>query len=100
MDHALAQVGVLASGVGHDYDVATVVLGGLLVVGALASGIARRSFLSLTAVFVLAGLALGRGGFDVIHPDPTSGFVTGLAVTALIVILFRDGLEVEGEMLQ
>ena len=32
--------------------------------------------------------------------DPTSEFVQGLAVVALIVILFRDGLEVEAEMLQ
>ena len=29
-----------------------------------------------------------------------SGFVAGLAIVALIVILFRDGLEVEAEMLQ
>jgi sodium/hydrogen antiporter len=100
MEPAVAQVGMLAGGVGHDYEIATIVLGGLLVVGALVSGIARRSFLSLTAVFVLVGFALGRGGLEVIEPDPGSGFVAGLAVTALIVILFRDGLEVEGEMLQ
>ena len=31
---------------------------------------------------------------------PTSGLVTGLATTALVVILFRDGLEVDGELLQ
>ena len=32
--------------------------------------------------------------------DPRSDFVQGLAVVALILILFRDGLEVEAEMLQ
>ena len=32
--------------------------------------------------------------------DPRSGFVADLAIVALIVILFRDGLEVEAEMLQ
>jgi sodium/hydrogen antiporter len=100
MEPAVAQVGMLAAGAGHAFDVATVVLGGLLVFGALVSGVARRSFLSLTAVFVLVGFALGNGGLEVIEPDPASGFVGGLAVTALIVILFRDGLEVEGEMLQ
>src|SRR3954447_6328412 len=68
--------------------------------GALASGIAHRSFLSLTAVFVLAGFVLGEGGFGVLHIDPTSTFVHDLALVALIVILFRDGLEVEAEMLQ
>jgi sodium/hydrogen antiporter len=76
------------------------VLGLLLVGGALLSGLAKRSFLSLTALFVLAGFALGEGGLEVLDFDPRSGFVTGLAVVALILILFRDGLEVEAEMLQ
>src|SRR3954451_24225968 len=68
--------------------------------GALIAGLARRSFLSLTAVFVVAGFVLGDGGLKVIHFDPGSGFVSGLASVALILILFRDGLEVEQEMLQ
>jgi NhaP-type Na+/H+ or K+/H+ antiporter len=75
-------------------------LGGLLIVGALASGVAQRSFLSLTALFVLAGFVLGAGGFGWIDFTARSGFVQDLAYAALIVILFRDGLEVEGEMLQ
>src|SRR4051812_1694120 len=79
---------------------ALTVFGALLVFGALVSGIARRSMLSLTAVFVLAGFVLGRGGFDVLRFEPTSGFVSVLAVVALVVILFRDGLEVEGELLR
>jgi NhaP-type Na+/H+ or K+/H+ antiporter len=79
---------------------AATVLGALLVIGALVSGIAHRSFLSLTAMFVLAGLLLGRDGLDVLRFEPTGGFVSALAVVALVVILFRDGLEVEGEMLR
>src|SRR5919109_624420 len=71
-----------------------------LVGGALLSGLARRSFLSLTALFVVAGFVLGEGGFEVLDFDPRSGFVTTLAVIALILLLFRDGLEVEAEMLQ
>jgi sodium/hydrogen antiporter len=82
------------------YDVPLLVLGGLLVAGALLSGLAHRSFLSLTALFVLAGFALGTGGLEVLDFDPESGFVAALTTVALIVILFRDGLEVEGEMLQ
>ena len=74
--------------------------GGLLMAGALLAGLARRSFLSLAPVFVLAGFALGEGGLGVLEFDPRSGFVESLAVVALIVILFRDGLEVEMEMLQ
>jgi sodium/hydrogen antiporter len=76
------------------------VLGGLLMAGALVSGIARRSFLSLASVFVVTGFVLGHGGFELLDFDPRSGFVHDLAIVALIVILFRDGLEVESEMLQ
>jgi NhaP-type Na+/H+ or K+/H+ antiporter len=76
------------------------VFGALLVAGALLSGVAHRSFLSLTAVFVLAGFVLGDGGLEVIHFDARGDFVSDLAIVALVVILFRDGLEVEGEMLQ
>ena len=76
------------------------VFGVLLMLGALVSGLARRSFLSLTAAFVVAGFVLGKGGLGILDLDPTSGFVQGLAVVALVLILFRDGLEVEEEMLQ
>ena len=76
------------------------VLGGLLMGGALVSGVVRRSFLSLAAAFVVTGFVLGHGGFEVLDFDARSGFVHDLAVVALIVILFRDGLEVEAEMLQ
>jgi NhaP-type Na+/H+ or K+/H+ antiporter len=74
--------------------------GVLLMAGALLSGLARRSFLSLAPVFVIAGFVLGQGGLEVLDLDPRSDFVQALAVVALILILFRDGLEVEAEMLQ
>ena len=57
------------------FETAATVLGALLVGGALLSGIARRSFLSLTAVFVLVGFLLGHGGLDVLKIDPRSSFV-------------------------
>lgn len=83
-----------------DFEVAALVFGALLIVGALGSGLAHRSFLSLTAVFVVAGFVLGDGGLGVLEFDAESEFVEALATVALIVILFRDGLEVESEMLQ
>jgi sodium/hydrogen antiporter len=86
--------------VSSSFNTVILVLGGLLVLGAVLAGLAHRSFLSLTAVFVVAGFLLGRGAADVLRFDPQSGFVNGLATVALIVILFRDGLEVEAEMLQ
>src|SRR6185436_1010889 len=85
---------------GHSFDEAVTVFGLLLILGGLIAGVARRSFLSLTAVFVVTGFVLGKGGFEVLEFDPRSGFVEILAVVALILILFRDGLEVEAEMLQ
>jgi NhaP-type Na+/H+ or K+/H+ antiporter len=93
-------VTLLAAGAGGAFDTAVLLFGVLLVVGALVSGLVHRSFLSLAALFVVAGFVLGRGGFDVLHLDAGSGFVADLAIVALIVILFRDGLEVEAEMLQ
>jgi NhaP-type Na+/H+ or K+/H+ antiporter len=91
---------VLAAATGGGFDTVTLVFGALLVGGALVSGLAHRSLLSLAAAFVVVGFVLGRGGLDVLHFDPGSGFVADLAIVALIVILFRDGLEVEAEMLQ
>ena len=39
-------------------EIVLLVLGALLMTGALVAGLVRRSFLSLAAVFVLAGFAL------------------------------------------
>jgi len=82
------------------FETVAAVLGGLLIVGSLLSGLARRSMLSLTAVFVLAGFVLGNGVTGVLQFRASSGLVTDLATVALIVILFRDGLEVDGGLLQ
>jgi hypothetical protein len=76
------------------------VLGALLLLDALLAGLAKRSFLSLSAVFVLLSFSLGQGGLSVLSFEPDSGFVGALAIVALILILIRDGLEVEAEMLQ
>jgi NhaP-type Na+/H+ or K+/H+ antiporter len=76
------------------------VLGGLLVLGAMLSGLARRSVLSLAALFVLAGFILGNGVTGVLDFSANSVVVRDLANIALIVILFRDGLEVDRELLQ
>lgn len=84
----------------EQFQIGMVVLGGLLVVGALLSGLARRSFLSLTALYVLVGFALGDGGLGVLELSAGDGFVEDLAIVALVMILFRDGLEVDSEMLQ
>jgi NhaP-type Na+/H+ or K+/H+ antiporter len=94
------QLILIQASTSHQFEISALTLGGLLVIGALVSGIAGRTFLSLTAIFVLAGFVLGQGLTGVLHFDARSGFVSELATVALIVILFRDGLEVDGELLQ
>ena len=84
----------------HDFEVVAAVLGGVLLLSAMLSGLARRSFLSLTALFAFLGFVLGPGATGVLHFKARSAFVADLSTVALIVILFRDGLEVDGEMLQ
>jgi NhaP-type Na+/H+ or K+/H+ antiporter len=86
--------------VSHSFDVAVVVLGGLLIAGALLSELVNRSFVSLAGVFVVAGFILGNGGIGVLDFTRDSAFVADLATVALIVILLRDGLEVDGDMVR
>jgi sodium/hydrogen antiporter len=97
---SLLHLPVLFATAAHQLNVTLLVFGALLIVGALVSGFARESFLSLTAMFVLVGFVLGHGALKILKFDASSPFVGDLAVVALIVILFRDGLEVEAEMLQ
>ncbi len=82
------------------FETVAVALGGLLVLGSLLSGLAKRTLLSLAAMFVLAGFALGVGGLEVLDFRAGSGLIHELATVALVVILFRDGLEVDRELLQ
>ncbi|MGI8506321.1 MAG: cation:proton antiporter [Solirubrobacteraceae bacterium] len=100
MNAAHLHMPMVVAVVSRRFESSILALGALLVIGALVSGLARRSFVSLTALFVLAGFVLGDGGIQAVHFVSRSGFVSELATVALIVILFRDGLEVEGEMLQ
>ncbi len=100
MDEAHLHTALVVAVASRRFESSILALGALLVIGALASGLARRSFVSLTALFVLAGFVLGDGATQALHFNSRGGFVSELATVALIVILFRDGLEVEGEMLQ
>src|SRR4051812_24483583 len=54
----------------------------------------------LTPYYLLAGFLLGGGALGVIDLSATSTLVKDVATIALIVILFRDGLEVDGEFLR
>jgi NhaP-type Na+/H+ or K+/H+ antiporter len=52
------------------------------------------------ALALLAGFALGTGGAGLFDFDPGSHLIEALALFTLALILFRDGLEVEDEMLR
>ena len=68
----------LPVGAGVEFlDAPLAAFGVLLVLGALVSGLADRSFLSLTAGFVLAGLVLGRGGLRRARLRPDVGVRPG-----------------------
>jgi sodium/hydrogen antiporter len=97
---AHVQMPLLFAASSREFEVSLLVLGAVLVAGALASGLAQRSFLSLSTLFVLIGFVLGPGVTGALHLSARSELVNDLAVVALIVILFRDGLEVDREMLQ
>ena len=76
------------------------VLGALLVGGALLSGVAQALVPVARGVFVLVGFVLGEGGLEVLELEPRRASSRCWRSIALIVILFRDGLEVDAEMLQ
>jgi sodium/hydrogen antiporter len=98
LGHFTPAVFVIATS--RHFEVAVLVLGLLMVAGALRSGYPRAAWVPAPALFVAAGFLLGPGTSGAVHFEPRSGFVAELAIVALIVILFRDGLEVEREMLQ
>lgn len=56
--------------VSQRFEAAALALGALLVLGALLSALARRSVVSLTAVFVIAGFVLGDGVTGALHFAP------------------------------
>ena len=68
-------------------------------IGALLSGLTRRSFLSLTVVFVGAGILAGPELLGLLELSRESSLAHDVALAALIVILFNDALEVDEEML-
>ena len=76
------------------------IFGLLLMAGAVLAGLARRGFLSMVALYVVVGLIVGNSGLGWIHFNPRSPFVQDLSIVALVVILFRDGLEVDSGLLR
>ena len=62
-----------------------------LLVSVLVSGVAARTVLSTSLVFLLAGALIGEGGLGLVQLDPDSPIVGDLADLALFTVLFVDG---------
>ncbi len=62
-----------------------------LLVSVLVSGIAARTVLSTSLVFLLAGALIGQGGLGLVQLNPDSAIVGTLADLALFTVLFVDG---------
>jgi NhaP-type Na+/H+ or K+/H+ antiporter len=63
----------------------------VLLISVSLSGLAARTVLSTALMFLVAGAALGPGGFGVDQIQPTDQIVTVLADLALFTVLFTDG---------
>lgn len=65
--------------------------GVVLLVSVSLSGVAARTVLSTSLLFLVAGAAIGQGGFGLVTISPTDDLVVVLADVALFTVLFTDG---------
>ncbi|MFI6986336.1 cation:proton antiporter [Embleya sp. NPDC050154] len=70
------------------------VFGVALLVAVLLSGLAARSVLSTSLLFLGGGALVGDGFLGLIHITPGSGIVSVTADLALFAVLFTDGMHV------
>ncbi len=66
----------------------------VLLAAVLVSALAKRTILSTSVLFLLAGFVLGDGVTGAIHVAPDDEFVSRLAEWALFSVLFTDGMRV------
>ena len=67
------------------------IFGVALLIVVLVSGLAARTVLSTSLMFLLAGAVAGSGGFGWLQLTPNSPIVSTLADLALFTVLFTDG---------
>lgn len=66
----------------------------VLLAAVLVSALAKRTILSTSVLFLVAGFVLGDGVIGAIHVHPGDEFVSRLAEWALFSVLFTDGMRV------
>ena len=80
------------------FELALLVVGGLLLAAAALSGWLRGTVLSISVLSVAAGIVLAE--LDVVSVDPAEKSVLYVVELALVLTLFADGLLVEDELLR
>ena len=80
------------------FELALLVVGGLLLAAAALSGWLRGTVLSISVLSVAAGIVLAE--LDVVSVDPAEKSVLYIVELALVLTLFADGLLVEDELLR
>ncbi len=63
-----------------------------LFLAVLVSGLAERSILSTTVLFLVAGMLVGPSGFGLVRLDPQAPVVSEIATVALFSTLFTGGM--------
>lgn len=71
-----------------------VVFGAALLTAVLLSGLAARSVLSTSLLFLAGGALVGDGALGLVHITADSGIVATTADLALFTVLFTDGMHV------
>jgi sodium/hydrogen antiporter len=74
--------------------VLVLVFGAALLGAVLVSGLAARTVLSTSLLFLLAGALVGDGALGLIHVSADSELVTATADLALFTVLFTDGMHI------
>ena len=80
------------------FELALLVVGGLLLAAAALSGWLRGTVLSISVLSVAAGIVLAE--LDIVSVDPAEKSVLYIVELALVLTLFADGLLVEDELLR
>jgi NhaP-type Na+/H+ or K+/H+ antiporter len=70
-------------------------IGVVLLVSALASGIIERAPLSFPMIFLGLGFLLGQGGLNVIQIEPHNLMLEAVGVVCLALVLFLDAIKVQ-----
>ena len=76
------------------------VFASVLLAAVLVSGLANRTILSTTVLFLVAGFVRGDGVLGAVHVEADDEVVSRLAEPALFSVLFTDGMRIALDQLR